>query len=230
LNPDWRIVAFVHAKGHSERLPHKNLRILGGVPLVCHAIRNALQARRIDAVVIDSEDHEILAVGEAAGAIPLARPLHLADNNTTGDDLAYWQAQQLPQAHTIIQAVPTSPFISPQSYDSAIELLRRNKLDAVVGTRTESLYTWRYGRPDYLVGERTPNSQDLRPTTYETTGLYVMRRAFVLTTRRRINPNNCAAYALSRIEAIDINTLRDLDFAQLVWRGLQSQPNNDRKY
>lgn len=69
-----RVVAFVHAKGRSERVPSKNLRVLGDRPLFCHAIANALAAERVEHVVIDSDSDEILDIGKSYGATPLKRP------------------------------------------------------------------------------------------------------------------------------------------------------------
>ncbi len=219
-----RVVAFVHAKGTSERLPGKNLRILGDRPLICHAIRNALAAEEIDAVVIDSDYDEILRVGEEAGAIPLKRPEELASNSTTGDDLAYWQASNVPQAEIIVQAVPTSPFVSCLAMDIAIRMLQNHRLiDTVVGVRSEALYWWVNGEPRYLRPNGSiPNSQDLPHTVYETSGLYVIRRGYAYAFKRRLHPTSCLPFELSRLEAIDINTEEDFAFAEVVWKGLTS--------
>ncbi len=215
-------VAFVHAKGTSERLPGKNLRMLGGIPLVCHAIRNALAAKEVDHVVIDSDSDEILAVGELAGAIPLRRPGDLATNDTTGDDLAFWQASAAPQAMVIIQVVPTSPFIKPESISEAASRIKSSRLDSTVGMHSEHLYCWAFGKPTYDMALRLPNSQRLRPTVYETTGLYAFLQAYAIRTHRRMNIVNREAIWLSKIEAIDINTEEDFRFAEIVYKGMTS--------
>ena len=92
-----KVVAVVHAKGRSERLPNKNLKILGDKPLVLHALLNARNSKA-NQVVIDSDDSHIRLEGMKLRAIPLVRPPQLTGNDTTGDDLAYWQAKNLTQA------------------------------------------------------------------------------------------------------------------------------------
>ncbi len=213
-------VAFIHAKGTSERLPGKNLRLLGGVPLVVHAIRNALAAKEVDHVVIDSDSDEILAVGKEAGAIPLKRSPALATNTTTGDDLAYWQASSVPCAEIIVQVVPTSPFVLSMSIDLAVRFMAHHAYDGVVGVRSEALYCWGETGPEYRRSGQLPNSGELDPIVYETTGLYVFRPSIALIRRRRV-PDACAHLELSRIEAIDINTEQDFQFAEIVWKGMQ---------
>ncbi|MFB3907606.1 MAG: cytidylyltransferase domain-containing protein [Candidatus Eisenbacteria bacterium] len=217
------VIAVVHAKGTSLRVPGKNLRMLGDRPLFCHAIANARAARRVDRVVIDSEAEEILRIGCEWGAEALRRPASLASNLATGDDLALWQAQSFADSRIVVQVVPTSPFLSPTSIDRAVEMLLEDPLaHSVVGVFAEPLYLWSAGRPAYYHPDGTiPNSFEMEPFVYETTGLYANRTEAVLATGRRLSPDRCRLLRLSRIEAVDVNTVEDFEFAEAIWRGLR---------
>lgn len=217
-----QVVAFVHAKGTSTRVPSKNLRILGDKPLFCHAIENALNAKMVDSVVIDSDSEEILKIGEKYGAIPLLRPKELANNLATGDDLAYWQASNYPDSNIVLQVIPTAPFLHSGSIDDAINLLLTNpEKDSVAGVYEDAFYTWVNGKPAYFKSDGSiPNSFELAKTIYETTGLYVNYTKAVLQTKRRLNPEKCLSKLLSKIESIDINTPEDFEFAEIIWKGL----------
>jgi CMP-N-acetylneuraminic acid synthetase len=217
------IVAFIHAKATSERLPGKNLLPLGGVPLFVHAVRAALNAESISDVLVDSESEEILTIGKRHGAKPLLRPVEMATNETTGDDLAHWQASNVSWSTAIVQVVPTSPFIRPETIDRAVDQLRLQGVDSVVGVRSERLYLWYDGRPIYRQNGRLPNSQDVPATTWETTGLYVVKTSYVLARRQRINPDSCYPMELSQVEAVDINTAEDYEFAKIVWAGMEKR-------
>jgi len=198
------VIAVVHAKRTSERVADKNLG-----------------AQLVDQVVIDSDSDEILSIGVAHGAVPLKRPHELATNRATGDDLALWQARSFPDSLFILQVVPTSPFLSPESIDRAVEILRDEGVDSVVGVFAEALYVWRYGAPAYFRRDGTiPNSSEMEPVVYETTGLYANRTEAVLRSGRRMNPASCRPLYLSRTEAIDINTPEDFRFAEIVWQGM----------
>jgi N-acylneuraminate cytidylyltransferase len=218
-----RVIAVVHAKGTSERVAGTNLRMLGDRPLFCHAIRNALAARRVDCVVIDSDGDAILDLGRRHGAIPLRRSADLATNRTTGDDLALWQARSFPDSEILLQVIPTSPFLRPESIDRAIGILEAGAANSVAGVFSEALYRWRDGRPAYFGPDGTiPNSFDMEPVVYETTGLYGNRTRAILASGRRLDPDSCAPVPLSRIEAVDINTPEDFLFAEVLWRGLHA--------
>ena len=217
-NPDLKVVAFVHAKGTSERLPGKNLRVLGDRPLICHAIANALASDLVDLVVIDSDSDTILRVGQGAGAIPLRRPAELATNETTGDNLLFWQSTQAPSSEIIVQVVPTCPFTTHRSIDMAVA--RAGLVNSVIGMRRERRYCWHDGAPQYHNWTKH-SSKHLEPSEFETTGLYAIRTEFASRAQGRIDKANCGAVWMSAIEAIDINMEEDFQFAEIVWKGLQ---------
>lgn len=216
-------VAFVHAKGTSERVPGKNLRVLGDRPLFLHAVAVARAAEGVSEVVVDSDDERILRMGAEAGATPLKRPAHLADNGATGDDLMAWQASFRPASDVIVQVIPTAPFLGAASVSRAVAMLREDpRLHSVAGVTSDTLYAWQGGRPAYFgVDGRIPNSSAMPPTVWETTGLYAARTAWVLRYRRRLDPESCRPLHLSKLEAVDVNTPEDFAFAEVLWRGLQ---------
>ena len=157
------ITAFIHAKGHSDRLANKNTRILGDKPLFCHAVENAKNANLVDRVVVDSDSDEILDIAKAYGVTAFKRPGTLATNMTTGDDLAYWEAQNYKGSFIMLQVVPTSPFITSQTIDTAIDILLQCKeVNSVIGVRREKMYKWENDKPTY--GNKIPNSNELNDT------------------------------------------------------------------
>jgi CMP-N-acetylneuraminic acid synthetase len=217
-----RVIAFVHAKGSSQRVPGKNLRVLGDRPLFCHAVAIARASRLVSEVVVDSDSDEILMLGTAHGARPLKRPAALASNAATGDELATWQALNAGDAEIVVQVIPTSPFLSPDSVNRAIDLIRERGVDSAVGCRRAPLYLWRDGRPVYFRDDGSiPNSFELEPLVWETTGLYANRTEAVLRLRRRMNPGHLAPVFLTPIEAVDIDTPEDFALAEALWRGLR---------
>lgn len=205
------------------------MRKLGDAPMFCHAIRNALACELIDLVVIDSENDEILAMGERHGAVPLKRPAELASNAASGDDLMYWQASNYKSSRLVMQAVPTAPFIRPETYAAAIRAIDEQNVDSVCAVGKEAFYPWKEGHPAYFRADGTiPNSFELEPLIFETTGLYVTRTAHALAHRKRMNIDNCHPLVVSKLEVLDINTPEDFELAEIVWHGLnRSHPPAD---
>ena len=68
------MVAILPARGGSQGIPRKNVKMLAGKPLIAHTIQQARQARSVDRVVVSTADLEIAAVSEEYGAEVVWRP------------------------------------------------------------------------------------------------------------------------------------------------------------
>lgn len=213
-------VAFIHAKGNSSRVPGKNLRKLGGIPLFLHAAFAARLAVNIDEVVVDSDSQEILDIAKKEGFSILKRPGYLATNETTGDDLMFWQASNRPDSLVTCQVIPTSPFITPASIDEAVGIVKLGEHNSAAGVHKETVYLWKDGMPAYYVDGRIPNSQNLESIVYETTGLYAHYTPSIHRHSTRIMKDDVGPVYLSAIESIDINTEEDFKFAEIVYAGM----------
>jgi glucosamine 6-phosphate synthetase-like amidotransferase/phosphosugar isomerase protein len=78
------MVAIIPARGGSKGLPRKNLRELGGLPLIAWTIKAAKECPLIDSVIVTSDDPEILSVSAQYGADELiVRPSQLATDSAS---------------------------------------------------------------------------------------------------------------------------------------------------
>ncbi len=72
-------LCIIPARGGSKRLPGKNLTLVGGKPLLAYSILTARAARRIDRVIVSTDDDEIAEVARSFGAeTPFMRPSAIA--------------------------------------------------------------------------------------------------------------------------------------------------------
>ncbi len=86
-----RTFAFIFARGGSKGLPGKNIRPLGGVPLLAHGIRLAQAIDRIERIFVSTDDADIAAVARAYCAEVIERPAELA-TDTASEWLAWRHA------------------------------------------------------------------------------------------------------------------------------------------
>src|SRR5687768_13201318 len=91
---DAATLAVVPARGGSKGVPRKNLRLLGGVPLIVHTLRAAQAARRLDRVVVSTEDGEIADVARREGVQVIQRPLALAADDVQNTDVVRHALEQ----------------------------------------------------------------------------------------------------------------------------------------
>ena len=107
-----KVLALIPARGGSRRLPFKNVRLLGGVPLLLHSVQHARDCDIIDAVVVSTEDPVIAAVARDARCLVLDRPSVLAGDDVPTEAVVRHAAASLPEADLIVVLQPTSPLRS----------------------------------------------------------------------------------------------------------------------
>jgi CMP-N-acetylneuraminic acid synthetase len=76
-----RVIAIVPARGGSKSVPHKNIRPLGGKPLIAWTAEAALGAQRLARTIVSTDDEEIANVAISCGLeVPFRRPPELSDD------------------------------------------------------------------------------------------------------------------------------------------------------
>ena len=79
-------IAIIPARGGSKGLPRKNIRLLAGKPLIAHAIEAARQSKRVQRVLVTTDNQEIADIARTYGAeVPFIRPAELAEDSTPPD-------------------------------------------------------------------------------------------------------------------------------------------------
>jgi N-acylneuraminate cytidylyltransferase len=209
-------IAFIPARGGSKRLPRKNLRSLGGYPLIAHSIAAAKSCARIDRCVVSTDDDEIAAVAEAYGATVIQRPKELAtDVATTGSVAAHLLERLADEGVTpevIVTLQPTCPLRPRSLIETALDLFAEGPVDSVVSvTRTSQklgLIEDGWFVPTYPVGIR---SQDMRHAYFENGLIYVSRGDVVSRTGNLFGERVRPLIVEPLYAMVDIDT--DLDFS-----------------
>src|SRR5437764_323228 len=82
--PEVRAIAFIFARGGSKGVPGKNIKPLGGKPLIAHAIDVARATPGIETVIVSTDDPAIADVARRFGAeVPFVRPAELAQDKSS---------------------------------------------------------------------------------------------------------------------------------------------------
>src|SRR4030066_2302679 len=77
------ILALIPARGGSKSIPHKNIRLLAGIPLIAYSIAAAKQSKLVTRTIVSTDDDQIASVARLYGAeTPFMRPAEFAQDNS----------------------------------------------------------------------------------------------------------------------------------------------------
>ena len=218
-----RIVAFVPAKGQSDRIANKNTVILDGEHLFKRKLKQLLECEMIETVYLDTESPNMIELASDLDVEVLERNPDLVSNATDGHALFANECKHV-EADLYIQNLCTSPFITSKTIDRAIKLLIQDKsADSLVAVQRKKQYLWTDGRPDYGEGQ-IPNSVDLPETVVESMGLYIVKRSGPTAPTKRFG-DTPILFELTEEEAVDVNWPDDLALAERICAGYRSTHN-----
>ncbi len=132
-----RYVALICARGGSKGVPGKNIKPLGGIPLIGWSIRTAKEVKKISQVIVSTDSDEIAEIAREYGAdIPFMRPSELAQDNSAEwlvwrHALDYMENQQY-KIDGLIVIPPTAPLRSTQDIVNCINEFEKGDVDMVI--------------------------------------------------------------------------------------------------
>ncbi len=123
----YKSVAFIPARSGSKRVPNKNVKPLGGHPMLAYTVRAALDSGVFDAVICATDSHQYAEVASYYGAeVPFLRPSEISGDKSPDIEWVDWMLRQLNalgrnyEVFSILR--PTSPFRLPETIQRAWEI------------------------------------------------------------------------------------------------------------
>ena len=228
---DIKILAIIPARGGSKSLPRKNIRLLHGIPLIAYSIAAGLQAKKVNRVIVSTDDKEIAEIARKWGAeVPFMRPSEIAQDDTT--DLPVFQhalkwlfKHENYKPNIIVQLRPTSPLRPLGCVDNAIDILLKNKADSVrtvIPSGQNPYKMWLLNKKGYMsplltvpgISEPYNMPRQKLPSTYWQTGHIDAIRYETIMTGNSMSGKRIFPLVLDPIYAVDIDTESNLNNAQ----------------
>ena len=218
-----RVLGIVTARGGSKGVPRKNIRMLGGKPLIAWTADAARAATRLARTVVSTEDDEIAKVAREVGLeVPVMRPVELALDATPSLPVVQHMVRALEEMGDRYDAIcllqPTSPFRRPSEIDGCLALLESSRADSVVSVLpipVDHHPYWAYlvgddGALRLATGEAAPTTrrQDLPPAVHRNGSVYAMRRD-VLIEGNSLYGARTVGFAVDAARSVNIDTLAD---------------------
>jgi CMP-N-acetylneuraminic acid synthetase len=222
--------AFIFARGGSKGLPGKNIRPLGGRPLIAWSIEHALAVKRIDRVIVSTDSDEIAAISKQYGAeVPFIRPANLAMDESPEwlswrHGLEYLKENMGTMPEIMVSVPATAPMRLAIDIENCIDEYERGSTDVVI-TVTEAhrnpYFNMVKESPDGTYGlvvapPLTVERRQDAPMVYDmATVCYVVNSEFIMS-HDSIFEGRVRAVHVPIERAIDIDTLLDFQIAEAL--------------
>ncbi len=228
-----KVLGVTLARGGSKGVPGKNIRPLGGVPLIAHTVREARLALSLTEYCVSSDSGEILSVALDAGAQHLIkRPDELAQDDTPHlpalQHAVLEMEKRLGERYEIVADIrATSPFKTAADIDAMVRLLFTEEVDSVIGVtelgdhhpaRAKRIING-FIRPYCVAEPKSGRRQDLKPPAYIRNGtVYVLARAALEGPAAAIFGQSASlAYVMPPERSLNIDSEMDFILAEALW-------------
>jgi CMP-N-acetylneuraminic acid synthetase len=218
----------VPARAGSKGVPGKNVKLLGGVPLLGWTARTIRSSGVAARAVLSTDDPAIAEVGRVEGLeAPFLRPAQLAGDRVdmiqvVEHAVAWLESEERWRPAAIMVLQPTCPFRRAGRLAEALTLLAHPGTEGVVGVarldRTPA-FLYRQDADGLLVAlaewDAATLRQDARPTFTPNGTLYLTTRES-LGRHRRLFPPRLRGLPTTALEGVDIVSPQDWALAEAI--------------
>ena len=217
---DSNVFFLIPARGGSKGIPRKNLREVGGVPLVARSIAAAQEANVSDAIFVSTDDSEIAALALSCGAGVIERPAELSlDASSSEDAISHFLDITKTETGTLIMIQPTSAFVTGEDLRALASICQ--SFDSALTVTPSHSFLWRSARDGSLTSVNHDSStrlrrQDLANYEFVENGAaYGMSVDGFRRYRHRFF-GRIGFVEMPRIRSFEIDSPEDLDLAKLI--------------
>ena len=231
------IIAIIPARSGSKGVPNKNIRHIGGIPLIAYSIAAALKSTRIGRVIVSTDSEEYAELARSYGAeTPFIRPQNISGDLSTDIEFFKHTIDWLQENENFIPEYfvhlrPTTPFRDPKILDKAIEEFVCSDYSALRSCHkmSESSYKTFEVENDILKCvcngcnniESSNIARQVFPMTYDANGYIDIVRTEMLSKHNLIHGSKVRAFITNT--AYEIDEIDDIDFLEYL---IQKNPEH----
>lgn len=218
-----KTIAIIPARGGSKRLYQKNIKLIGGIPLLVHSILYAqANSEIIDEIYVSTNDAETKKIALQFGAKVIDRPESLSgDLEPTVTALKHVLETINIDVENVILLQPTNPLRPENLLKDAFRAYERERYDSlftVTGNDKKfgKIVENKFIPFTYKIGQR---SQDLEPLFFENGLLYITKARLIF--EDIIISKDALPFEVNHTFAnVDIDTQEDFDYAAFLFKNM----------
>ena len=209
-----RVIGVVPARAGSQRLPHKNVRLMAGRPMIAWTLGSALASRVLDHLVVTSDDGAVLNIARALGVEALRRPDALSGPDASVIDAVAHALEQVGGVWDyVVLLQPTSPLRLADDIDGAVALCDATDAPAVLGVsplpKPDAFY-------DRLEADgRLSGAPDLQGVSLINGAIYVARTPLLMA-ERTFRLHGALGFTMPGQRGWDVDTLEEFQACEAL--------------
>ena len=218
-------IALIPARSGSKGIPKKNIMLFNGKPLIYWSIKNALNNKNIERVIVSTDSEEIAEIAISFSAeVPFLRPLHLAKDNTPGIETVKHLLSELPGIKDILLLQPTSPLRRRIDVDKIFDLRSKCQSGSAISLTPCSVHPnliqefkeFKKIKP-LIKNSIIENRQSMKKYYAVNGALYLSTRESIEKYNSLITPET-VGYIMPEKFSVDIDTPLDWEIAEYLMR------------
>lgn len=219
------VLGLITARGGSKGVPRKNLRLLGGKPLIAWTIEAAQKSAYLDRLILSSDDMEIIDTARRWGCeAPFVRPPELATDSSDSLSVVKHALEALDRSYDyLVLLQPTSPLRSAGDIDACLTLCHERDVSSCVSVvEAEKTPFWMFKRDEsgtlvpLFAPEEMPARRQDAPPVYVLNGAVFVAGTNHLKSGGSFVASDTVSHVMTKAVSVDIDTENDL--ALLQWR------------
>ena len=225
-------LSVITARGGSKGIPKKNIYPLCGRPLLVYTIECALQANISGDIVVSTDSEEIAEVAKQYREINvIKRPQAISNDTATSESALIHALDEMEKKGNkyfgVLTLQPTSPLRTPQTIKQCVEMFETHipKYDALATLSENNSFFWQKNEDNDFV-PLFPNAsrrrQNRQPLYYEDDILWITQADALRETQSVLGTKVLGFLTKNWIEAVDINTMQDMKFAEFLMQGIEN--------
>lgn len=231
-----KVLFVITARGGSKGVPRKNIRMLGGMPLIAYKIIAAKKCQYESRIIVSTDDEDIAEAAKKYGAeVPFMRSAQLATDSASSADVVMhtmnWVSENSNEAYDYVCLLePSSPFASYKDLNEALRLIEENHADTLLGMKEVDVTTnfihsldkdGRLSKFYYAIKNLKSIRRQDQEKEYTMNGCMYIARWEYFMKNKLFHSENSIPYIMPEECSIEIDTMLDYELAcQIVEKGL----------
>jgi len=225
------ILAVIPARGGSKGVKKKNIKDLGGKPLISYTLETALSTDIISDIVVSTDDHDIADYCKKYSEVyvPFLRPKELSTDKSLSAPvvihaLNFMEAFLEKKYDLVLMLQPTSPMRKPNHIKESFNILENGGFDSVVsvvdvdGYHPLRMKTISNGKLENFIDQGFEDMrprQDLPKVYIRNGAIYLIKRESLLKNQSLVS-SKCGGYIMDSCSSVNIDSKNDFLMAEIL--------------